>query len=147
MKIYCEVGALSADIRALQRQGLIELVNFPYDPDLRTQKIPRLAVPSEAKIRDLNLPICELPGTIADYTGSNLLASIFDIIDTQHRRDALHVDSAVKTGCAAFVTRDRDILDHRADLESLTGIRFYHPDKDNEALQAFVEAAGPPAAR
>jgi len=145
LKIYCEVGALSAEIRAMQRQGLVELMNFPYDPDLRTKKIPSLAVPSEAQIRDLNLRICELPGTIADYSGSNLLAGILDIIGTQHRRDALHVDSAVKSGCSAFMTRDRDILDHRAALESLTGIRFFHPDADVEALRGFVATAGPPA--
>ncbi len=143
MKIYCEVGALSRDIRESQRQGLVELLNFPYDSDSRTPAIPTLAAPSEAQIRDLNMPISELPGTWADYSGSPLYAAILGIIGAQNRRDALHVDSAVKSECAAFITCDRDILDHRATLERLTGIRFFHPEIDGDALRAFIVGRGP----
>jgi len=49
MKIYCEHGALTADVRALQREKRIELVYFPYDPGSRTRHIAPTAVVSEGK--------------------------------------------------------------------------------------------------
>lgn len=33
VKIYCEHGALTSDLRMLQREGLVELIHFPYDPN------------------------------------------------------------------------------------------------------------------
>jgi len=139
-QIYCEHSALSRNIRRLGRSGLVELVHFPYDPGSHTLKIPGIAVPSNARFSDLNLPIKDLPGRYADYVGSDRLPRILSIIGQANRRDALHVDSALKQGCVAFVTCDGDILSHRAELESLCGIRFFHPDEYDD-IEQYV--AGP----
>ena len=75
----------------------------------------------------------------ADCGGSQHLAAIRQIIGPEHRRDVLHVDSAFKSGCACFVTVDQDILAKRQKLESLLGIRFFHPEQDEAQLVEFLE--------
>ena len=139
MKVYCEHSAISPALRALQRDGKITLVHFPYDPDSRSAAHREVATPSAAQIRDLNLPFKDAPGTFDDYTGSDKLSQIRGLLGPEHRRDALHVDSAHKTGCRAFVTPDSDILEHRMVLEVLLGIRFFHPNADEAALVAFLD--------
>lgn len=138
MKVYCEHGGLNRKIREMERRGFIELVHFPYDPNSRTAKLSNLATPSQAQVKDLNVPIGELPGSFKDYSGSAHLGEIVSIIGANHRRDALHVDSAYKSGCSAFVTRDSDILKHRRALEEVLQMCFFHPDDDCDELLHFV---------
>jgi len=129
MRVYCEHGALTVEIRKWACEGRIELIHFPYDPDSHTRRIPGIAEPSGAEIRDLNLPISDLPGLISDYNGSVHLHEILTIVGHENRRDALHVDSAFKSRCAIFITTDSDILQHKEQLKALLGIRFYHPSE------------------
>lgn len=139
MKAYCEHGALTPTIRAMQRTGLVELVHFPYDPDSRSKHLSNVAMPSAARINDLNnLTIAELPGTWNDYSGSEHYEQILATIGPSNRRDALHVDSAFKSGCAAFITSDSDILKHGENLKALLGIRFFHPEHDLDALREWL---------
>lgn len=138
MKIYCEHHALTADLRTLQREGRIELVHFPYDPDSRARHIAPSAVVSNAEWRDLNVTWGELRGTWDDFTGSEHLSEIMGIVGRENRRDALHVDSAYKTGCAAIITADRDILDHKRELELVLRLRIFHPEHDKDALRRFI---------
>jgi myo-inositol catabolism protein IolC len=138
MKVYCETNAMYPSVRGILRRARIELVHFPHDRHSRSDHVDVMATPSRAQIRDLNCRIKDLPGKINDYSGSFHLEAILTIIGRNNRRDALHVDSAYKTGCAAFVTKDSDILDHAVELQSLLGIRFFHPANDFSALQAFI---------
>lgn len=135
LRIYCEHGALTPEIRAWAQSELIELVHFPYDPDSHTRKIPGIAVPSNAQIRDLNLPIKDLPGSFSEYKGSKHFEEILAILGCEHRRDALHIDSAFKSRCSAFITRDSDILKHEARLLDLLGIRFFDPNVELRDLE------------
>jgi hypothetical protein len=138
IRVYCEHGALTSGIRARARDGRVELVHFPYDPDSRSRRIRGIAEPSNAQIRDLNLPIKDLPGTIGDYKGSEHFEKILAILGREHRRDALHVDSAFKSRCAIFITRDSDILKHKVQLLGLLGIRFFDPDVELHVLEMLI---------
>ena len=141
-KIYSEAGALTHEIKKLGQSGGVALVHFPYDPCSYTRKHTGIATPSSAKIQDLNLPISDLLGTIADYAGSVHFAEILSILGDQNRRDALHVDSAFKQGCSAFVTPDKGhILKHKAELECLLGIRFFHFSEWSN-LEQFLASSG-----
>jgi hypothetical protein len=113
-------------------------VHFPYDPDSHPPRIPRIAEPSTAQIRDLNLPIRNLPGAIGNYKGSQHFKEILSILGRENRRDALHVDSAFKSGCVVFITGDSDILKHKAQLKGLLGIRFFHPCVDLRDLELVM---------
>jgi hypothetical protein len=138
MKIYCEHAGLTPPIRKLMRSERIELVHFPFDPDSRSRHISSIARSSNAQIRDLNLPIKDLPGAIADYRGTRYFGEILSIVGRQHRRDALHVDSAFDSGCSAFITPDSDILEHKTRLQGLLGMRFFHPLADLSDLEQFI---------
>jgi len=71
---------------------------------------------------------------------SGVYSTILGIVGRRNRRDALQIDSAHKSGCDAFLSRDRkDIISKRAALEALLGIRFFHSDEDWDAFLAFVE--------
>jgi len=107
MKVYCEHGALTKWLRVLQREGFVELVHFPYDADSHNSRTTTASIPSEAQLQDLNLTIQELPGALEGYRASEHLPEILQILGAQNRRDALHVDTAFKNGCSAFVTHDK----------------------------------------
>jgi hypothetical protein len=140
--IYCEAGALTPEIKRLGENGTVALVHFPYDPCSHTPKHTAIATPSGARFCDLNLPISDLPGTFADYSGSVHFAEILSILGDENWQDALHVDSAFKQGCIAFVTPDRKhILKNKRELECLLGIKFFHQFECSE-LEQFVAAHG-----
>jgi hypothetical protein len=141
MKIYCEHGALSKSLRELQDLGTVELVQFPYDPDSQSRHLTTPDIPSAAQWQDLNLPWNKVTGLWRDFSGSNQFPEIMAIIGPQNRRDALHVDTALKNGCSAFVTCDTDILSKKERLEAALGIRFFHPENDRDELDHFVRGA------
>ncbi len=98
-------------------------------------------MPSQAQVRDLNLHLSEMGKyTLNDFHSSLHLPEILQIVGSANRRDALHIDSAFKSGCRVFVTRDTDILVHSQHLERLLFIRFFHPDEDREALLQFIHS-------
>ena len=98
-------------------------------------------MPSAARIGDLGfVTIGELPWRIGDFSPSKFYGQILRIVRQQNRRDALHIDSAYKSGCKAFLSRDkRDILSNRIELEALLGIRFFHPDDDWNQFLVFLQ--------
>jgi len=142
MKVYCEHGALTPKLKALQRERRIELIHFPYDSEATTKHISPTAAVSDADWQDLNVKgwsdLAHVPNW-DDFKGSEHLPQIRTIIGLSSRRDALHVDSAYKSGCRMFITTDGDILNHRERLEALLGIRFFDPERDAEALCKFIE--------
>jgi hypothetical protein len=139
MKVYCEHGGLTPALRALQRAGKITMIQFPYDPDSASRSINRTAMPSAAQYRDMNLTYGDLNCAYGDFTGSEMLPRIIMIIGPSHRRDALHMDSAHKSKCRAFVTRDTDILKHSGRLEQLLGIQIINPDTDHQILLKLLD--------
>ena len=102
-KLYCEHSALRTELSQWTGAGRLELVYFPYDPDSKTSKISAEAMPSDAQWRDLESmtwnDLKTLGATWDDYRGSEHLPQIRSILGSEHRRDALHVDSAYKCGC------------------------------------------------
>jgi hypothetical protein len=116
----------------------VELIHFPYDPDSQSQHLAATASPSETQWRDANIAWDETDSTWDEAQGSEHLEAIRQLVGTQNRRDVLHVDSAFKSGCKAFVTVDQDILSKREQLEVLLGIRFFHPERNEAELYRFI---------
>jgi len=134
--IYCEAGANPRLVKKRLCSLPVKIVHFPYDS--KCHAIPAQPVPSAAQTRDLNLPIGELPGVLSDYSPSRHFEKILAIVGEKNRRDALHIDSAFKSGCIAFVTTDSDFLAHAQELESLLGIQLFRPSDVKEIVR-FVE--------
>lgn len=142
IKVYCDNGVFNKILRALEKQGMAEVVMFPYEN--RNRKARATGLPSNVQFRDLdNLDRWDdLPGTFGDYTGSDKYASIKEIVSRQHRRDVLHLDSAYKSGCSCLFTSDKDdIYASREALFELLDIKIYLHDHsvDWENFLAFVD--------
>jgi len=139
-KVYCEHSAFRQELYQLQRDGLVELFTFPYEA--RTEKKHKKAIPSKAKLADLkHLRLAEAHWRFSDFNGSEKLDQIRQILGPRTRRDALHIDSAYKTGCAAFLSRDcGHILAKAHELEQLLGMRFFHPDDQWDDFLKFIKA-------
>jgi hypothetical protein len=143
MKVYCENGALTPGLRALQKSGVITLINFPHDPNTWSRAISPSAKPSALQYRDIVLPTKVPFNCTYDElgVGSEMYPRILAIVGPANRRDALHVDSAYQSGCRAFVTTDNDILAHRAELESLLSIAILQADTAHESLAKLAAGA------
>lgn len=125
MKVYCEHGALTRELKRLQRKGRVTLFLYPYE--MRTNKIKGLAQPSDPTWEESNTAWEEEEGTWNDLLPSSKFKSILGIVGCANVRDAKHIDSAHKSGCQAFFSPDRnDITSKGRSLEKLLGIKFYH---------------------
>ena len=126
-------------LRNLQNEGRIQLLHFPYDPDSRSKYLTLSEKRSRARWSDMNTSWEELRDTSwSDHSESEQFESIEFIIGKSHRRDILHVDTAYKEGCRAFITSDNDILSKKDELEQILGIKFFHPLKDQEKLMNYL---------
>jgi hypothetical protein len=128
MKVYCEDGAFTKALRELQTEGRITLVSFPYEN--RNRRIRQRASPSKITADSTFSTADDTTTRISDCE-SDMFVPIRDIVGGQNEFDIRHIDSAYKTGCRYFFTRDKtDILRWRSELHSLLGITFLHPDED-----------------
>jgi hypothetical protein len=141
LKVYCEHGAITPRLRARQASGDVRLIHFPYDRNSRNKHLKPTAEPSLAQWRDMNISWDELHNLrFDDFVGSKHLPKIMFILGAGNRRDALHVDSAFKSGCKIFVTCDNDILSKKSELELLLDMVFLRPEKDELQLEACLDS-------
>ena len=133
-EVYCELGAISPALRRLQHDKKITLVHYPFDFAL-SSKVKPMAGPS-GNWEDAGLKWEKNIHPWESFGGSAKLPEIVAIVGTDHWRDALHVDSAFKTGCICFVTEDTDILDVRDELQQLLELPIFK--STDEALYAFL---------
>ena len=137
MKVYCEDGAVTKALLALQREGKITLMSFPYEN--RNRRIKERAKSSRIT---MDAKFITWADTEIRFSGceSEMWERIRSIVGQDNELDVRHIDSAYKTGCRCFFTRDKsDILRRRVELEALLGIRFFHPDDDFATFERWLE--------
>ena len=153
--VYCERSAMRTWIAALEREGKIACVLFPYD-DAKHPRGVQLATPSVVTCDSTSVTF-DMSIRISDTGPSEKLEQIRAIIRRANEKrimapaglmgektegDARHLDSAYKSGCRAFLTTDKqDILTHAAELERLLSLRLFHPDDDEQRFYELVGAA------
>lgn len=139
VKIYCDTGGYPQGLKSYERQGMVEIIMFPYENV--NKKIRRKGKPSQARWSDLNnFTWKDMNGSWSDYIGSNKFEKIKKIIGSENYEDILHLDSAYKSGCKVFFTRDRnDIINKRDELEKLLDIKIYHPNNDWEVFEKYIK--------
>ena len=139
-KVYCEHSAFRQELFQMQQDEIVELVNFPYEQEIK--KKHQKGQPSDAKLYNLkHHRLGEAHWQFTDFGGSDKFAQICQILGPRAHFDALHVDSAYKTGCAVFFSRDcGHILAKAHELEQLLGMRFYHPDTQGDDFLKFIKA-------
>ena len=115
---------------------------FPYENN--NKKIQNFGQPSEATWDDLNNVTWEsIPGKWEDYVGSSKYNDILEIVgkEKQYSVDIKHLDSAYKSGCACFITNDKDdIYSKKVQLEPLLKIKilYSNSDEDQKKLKSLV---------
>jgi hypothetical protein len=90
-------------------------------------------------MRDLNLHIREMNFPIGEMVESEKYSEIERIVGRDHRRDVLHIDSAYRSRCVCFFTRDKsDILKNRTQLEARSwAFDFFIPTTTGTASWSF----------
>jgi hypothetical protein len=137
-RIYCESGAWRKKLAALEREGAIELVAFPYEG--RSRRTPTLSIPSKVTA-DMTHLTCDSDLPISFCDESSMFGRIRSIVGAENEFDIRHIDAAYKSRCAAFLTPDKhDILRHRFELEELLRIRFFHAIEDWEVFLKFLRS-------
>jgi hypothetical protein len=140
LKIYCDNGACPSELKDLQKQGIVELLMFPYEN--RNKHIKNTGLPSNCGWKDLgNLTWKTLPGTWNDYSGSDKYLDIVELLKLANKRvDILHLDSAYKSNCQVFITNDKDdIWVHRLELQTLLGLRVFSTFEIQECLEFILQ--------
>lgn len=138
MRVYSDTGGFRKELINLECEGKISLIMFPYENINR--KISDSGLPSRATFNDLdNFTWGTLPGTFGDYEGSEKFTEIENVVGRHNRVDALHLDSAFKSKCKCFLTRDKDdILSKSESLSKLLAIKIFHCDDDWNEFVQFV---------
>lgn len=142
IRIYLDSGADVTGIKDLH--SLCEFVISPYDhPSNRRKDVEwEIGIHPELQWRDCNWPWNEWNQSWESHVGSEYFEEIYKIIgcDPRNRRDGLHLDSAYKSKCLAFLTSDkRDIWTNRKTLQELLGFSIFHPPTELAQLRKFVE--------
>lgn len=92
-------------------------------------------------LRDSGLIKIVTADTAADNKSSPRLDAILNIIGSANLQDALHVDTACRQSCAAFITSNiDDILSKKWKLEELTQMRFFHRVLDWQEFVAWLDS-------
>ena len=137
IKVYCERGAFRRELKSLENDGLVQLLHFPYEG--RNRKVAETDTPSKLTA-DMTCWTADSMIRISDMCESDRYSEVLRCVGGNNWRDALHLDSAYKSKCRAFLTRDKgDISKRKQQLESILGLRISHPDEDWEHFIEYVK--------
>lgn len=123
IKIYCDTGGYRPELKRMQKNGLISIVQFHYEN--RNRNIRESAPPSDPSWDEVNYSWDELDDLTWDDIGkkSDKYGQIVQLIGRNNAKDIKHLDSAYRAGCEAFITSDKgDISSKKEKIYSLLGI-------------------------
>jgi hypothetical protein len=136
IKVYCDTSAYQPWLEEFSRRGDILLSGFPYENT--NKRVKDKSIPSDPTWDQLYIRWCDAHYTWDDTNASEKFPDIITIIKKSGQiinTDAQHLDSAYKTGCHIFLTKDKtDILSRRQELEDLLGFKIFHPVEDRGSI-------------
>jgi len=135
IKIYCEAGAMTTEVRNLKTLKNVELIGFPFES--KNRRVFTASQPSELTSDNDFVTVDNANIRISDTDKSEKFDKIAKIIGENHYNDVRHIDTAYKENCLIFISPDKgDIIDKAIELEKLTGIKFFHPSNIEEIKRA-----------
>ena len=136
IKIYCEDGALTKEIKEL-RNSDIELIVFPFEN--KNKKVSRSDNPSLLTADNTFITCDDSKIKISNTDKSEAFDRIADIVGKNHLNDVRHIDTAYKEKCLIFISPDKgDIVSKADDLEKLTGIKFFY-SRDIQRIRTAIQ--------
>lgn len=136
IKIYCEAGAMTTEVKKLKTLENVELIGFPFES--KNRKVFTASKPSELTCDNNFITADNSNIKVSDTERSEKFKEIAKIIGENHYNDVRHIDTAYKENCKIFISPDKgDIIDKAVELEKLTGIKFFHPNSIAEINRAI----------
>lgn len=136
IKIYCEDGALTKEIKELRTTENIELFVFPFEN--KNRKVSRSNKPSMLTWDNKFITWDDTSIKFNDTDKSELFEGIAEIVGENHLNDIRHIDTAYKETCIIFISPDKDDIVSKAKaLEKLTGIKFFY-SQDIQGIRAAI---------
>ena len=137
IKVYCEDGALTKEIKGLRDSEVIELVVFPFE--VKSRKIERADNPSMLTVDNTFITCDDTRIKIENTDESEIFDKVAVIVGKNHFNDIRHIDTAYKERCQIFISPDKtDIVSKADDLERLTHIKFFYC-RDIEKIRAAID--------
>jgi hypothetical protein len=128
-KLYCERNAYPEYIKSLHKEEKIDIVHFHIEEKFKAAK---RATPSGALWRKEIYPWKE-DSYPWQHNCSEKYKAIFEIV--KKIDDSLHLDSAYKSQCKYFLTRDdSDIIRNKNELEKILGLKIFDPIEEKESF-------------
>ncbi len=146
LRIYCDTGGYRAELTEFEREGKVQLHQFKYEN--RNKRIRHGAVPSQPTWNQLNYTwdelrqIDEFKTLTWDQLGelSPKFEPLLALLGRDNLTDVKHLDSAYASGCAIFLTSDKDdIWSKRTEIEGITGLKVMHVQEDWPVLLALLQ--------
>ena len=124
IKVYCELGSLNREIKALKSESDLEFIYFPFEN--KTRKLKSGKNPSNL-LASNGFVLASSDIRISDTIGSDKFGQIQKLIGEKNFRDAQHIDTAYKENCKLLISPDRkDIINFRKEIYNLTGVKCFH---------------------
>lgn len=139
IKVYLDTGGEMPGLKHLRARGLVEVVHFPYEQ--RLKRTDTTARPSNLTWGGSVATWSDLRGMSWNDTAKKPMHdAIAKVIGAHNKADVQHITSAHDAGCTALLTSDKgDIWRHRAELQSLLGIRVFHSSSEWADFVALCE--------
>jgi len=141
IKVYCDTGGYKKELTSLEKEGVIEIVQFCYEN--RNSKIKSMARPSQPRFNEIKYTYAELDNlTYMDLNQkSDKNEQITNLIGKGNKLDIKHLDSAYISGCKAFLTSDKDDISSKGkEIYQLLGIRVFHYCLDWDSFEKFCRS-------
>lgn len=153
MNVYCDTGGFRKELREMELAGNITLHQVKYEN--RNSRIQNGGFPSNLASDDsfhYTYDDLKRDGFYSKVTGDQLRTAaassrfqeLLQVVGPSNKQDARHLDSAIATGCIAFLTSDRDDIASKKDvLRERFGLSVFHFTHDWEAFVSFVHCQQP----
>ena len=127
---------MTKEVKELRNLDNIELIGFPFENP--NKKVTRSDNPSLLMVDSTLITADDIGIRISDTDESEIFENIARIIGRNHFNDIRHIDTAYKENCKIFISPDKgDIISKAAELEKLTGIKFFY-HKDIEGIKKAI---------
>ena len=151
MNVYCDTGGFRIELREMELVGLIKLHQVKYEN--RNRRLQTGGFSSNLTYDDsLHYTYNDLKkdgffssGSITcdemrAATARSRFTELLELVGPDKKQDARHLDSAITTGCVAFLTSDRDDIACKKEvLLASFGLHVFHVTHDWHAFMSFVE--------
>ena len=138
VKIYCEAGAMTSEVRSLKSNPKVKLIGFPFE--MKNKRVYKATQPSELTCDSDLITADNTEIKVSDTVKSEKFELIAQVIGASNFNDIRHIDTAYKENCKFFISNDKnDIINNAVELENITGIKFFHPNEIEEIKKIILE--------